>query len=50
MKHSTPTNKNGIPRERTLNFLKTFARLYDPLLNNENEARMLSLANIRNAN
>lgn len=42
MKHSTPTIQDTFPQEATLNFLRTFARLYDPIQDNQNEARHIA--------
>lgn len=38
MKHSTPIAQDAFPQEATLNFLRAFARLYDPIQGNPSEA------------
>lgn len=42
MKHSTRTKFDNNPKESSLSFIKTFARLYNPQLNNQKDALFIA--------
>ncbi len=42
MKHSTRTKFDNNPKESSLSFIKTFARLYNPQLNNQEDALFIA--------